>query len=79
MKRHFALLVAFLVGVLVLAGQLARAAPHGNTALPGNAAPKCTAIGTAASIFLTASAAAQSSSSTTIHGTVKDETGAAIT
>jgi Ca2+-binding RTX toxin-like protein len=38
-KRHIALLVAGLVGVLVLAGQLAWAAPHGKAALPGNAAP----------------------------------------
>jgi dipeptidyl aminopeptidase/acylaminoacyl peptidase len=38
-KRHFALLAAALVGVLVLAGQLARAAPPGKAALPGNAAP----------------------------------------
>ena len=39
MKRHFALLVAALVGVLVLAGQFARAASPGKAALPANAAP----------------------------------------
>ena len=39
MTRHLALLVAGLVGVLVLAGHLARAAPPGKAVLPGKAAP----------------------------------------